>query len=326
MPILAALVLAVALLVAGCGPAPGPATGTTRSVDHEFGRTEVPSAPARVVALDEAAAMSVLAVGIRPAAVYTTWGSEVAGAVLAAQRVRVVRVPVGDPPPTETVLALRPDLVVFTSVGVRTTFDRFAPVAPTVPLPSTTRPWQDTLTELGTVFERSDRAARVRAAIEARVADVRASAGGRAPTVTTLLSYSGTLATSTPASPSGLVAAAAGLRPTPVPPGGTTPPGAPYAVLSPELVGAVDADLVVVFGGGVYDAAAVTGLDTVRRLPAVRSGRTGVVLGEAWFATDPFSIWWTATDLAALLGGDPRGVGTAADGPTRFTDFERDIA
>ncbi len=260
------VVLAVAAATVACaGPDPGAPAGpaqaaSTRSVTHEFGVTEVPSEPQRVIALDESAAMSALAVGIRPAAVYTAWGSEIGQSVLRAEGVEILPMPVGDPPGTETVLAQRPDLVLFTSVGDPATFERLGPVVPTVALPSSTRPWRETLAALGEIFDRPDEAARIERALAGRVAELQPPEGARS--VTVFLSYGGTLAMAAPESTSALLMTEAGFHPTP-PPGGTAAAaGQSYVTLSAVLLPEVDSDIVAVFGGAVYDEAAVTGLPT----------------------------------------------------------------
>jgi iron complex transport system substrate-binding protein len=323
--LLGSVVLAVAAATAACaGSDPGAAAGfaeaaSTRTVAHEFGVTEVPGEPRRVIALDESAALSALAVGIRPAAVFAAWGSEIGQSVLRAEGVEIIPMPVGDPPGTETVLAQRPDLVLFTSVGDPSTFGRLGPAVPTVALPSSTRPWRETLAALGSIFDRAAEASRLERALAARIAELAPPEGVRS--VTVFMSYGGTLAMAAPDSPAALLLAEAGFRPTP-PPGGTAAvAGQPYATLSAELLPEIDSDVVAVFGGAVYDEAAVTGLPTFAALPAARAGRAVTVLGEGWQAGDPFSTYWILADLGALAGGAGSGIGTVTDAPARFAEF-----
>lgn len=322
LSLLAAFPLVLALL-AGCAsgsaPAPGttgPAT-TTHTVTHEFGTTEVPNAPTAVVALDEQAAMSALAVGITPSVVYTTWGYQVAQKVLADRGTRVVRAAIGGPPPTETVLAEKPDLVLFTSVGDPAPFTQLSSTIPTVPLPATTTSWRDTVTQLGVLFDRPEQATKVIAALDAQVTRAKATADGQS--VSILMNYGGTLATSAPESLAGVLLSEAGFRTPVLPAGAAPPPGMAFVPLSPEQVPALDADVTAVFADGVYDAAAVTGLPTFAQLRSARAGRTPTVVGEMWLATDPFSAYWILGDLAAIGAAAP--VGTLDDGVSRYAAF-----
>lgn len=317
--LLTSLTALVATAVVTACTAPATAgTAATRSVTHEFGATSVPAHPQRVVALDEAAAMSALAVGVRPAAVFGTWGSAVAQSVLTDQGVAILPAAIGPPPSTETILSARPDLVVFTSVGDRTTFDRLGPAVPTIALPAATRPWQETLALLGTAFDSTAQATRIAATIDARIAEARSATGTAPGTAAVLISYAGTLAMATPDSPAGQLLAATGLHPA-APPAGATPPTGGHVTLSPELLPDIDADRILVFGGGVYDAAAVLALPTFGATRAARAGRAATVVGEPWFATDPFSTFWMAADLTAIAAGTAPAAPT--DAGARFRDF-----
>ena len=110
------LVSVVALTAAACssseaGPTTEPAEGT-RVVSHEFGETSVPGDLGRVVSLDEYAALGLLAVGITPDVVFTSWGSEIGQDILASAGTEVVTVPPLGAPPIEQVLAQDPGLVI----------------------------------------------------------------------------------------------------------------------------------------------------------------------------------------------------------------------
>lgn len=209
------LVSVVALTAAACssseaGPTTEPAEGT-RVVSHEFGETSVPGDLGRIVSLDEYAALGLLAVGITPDVVFTSWGSEIGQDILASAGTEVVTVPPLGAPPIEQVLAQDPGLVIFTSMGDRSYYDSLASTVPTVPVPAVTTPWRENLAFFGRAFDRQSVADKLTVALEGKIADVSARSGGEANTVSVLMSSSGILATTTEQAPPSLLLAESGF-------------------------------------------------------------------------------------------------------------------
>jgi iron complex transport system substrate-binding protein len=185
-------VFAATVLLASCGggtsaPSGGAAPGTAAggafpvTVEHSLGSTVIPAAPQRVVSLgytdqDTSLALGVVPVAIReftgnrPSATWP-WASE----RLQGQQPQVISGEIN----TETIAALRPDLIVAVSAGLtREQYDTYSRIAPTITQPVGSQPfqtsWQDTTRQIGAALGRSDQAEKLVTDLEARFAAVRA--------------------------------------------------------------------------------------------------------------------------------------------------------
>jgi iron complex transport system substrate-binding protein len=319
MPIaLAAALLAV--LLPGCSataPEPVPIPDETRTVVQEAGNVEVPVAPRRVLALDEYAAMSMLALGVRPDVVFATLSSEIGGHVLREAGVTVQAEPSFlYEPDAEKVAAAAPDMIVLSDAGpLPASFAQFNGIAPTVVLPYS-RPWRDVLTATGTALDRSEQATALGGALEERIAQVRASLGGPR-TLSVLLGWDGLIYTAADSTPLASLVEEAGFTRIAAERGLPTSQDGTIAAISQETVGAHDADAAALLNGGYYDAALVRGAATWAQLPV--ASRATDVDGDMWFGSHPFAISWILDDLAAIAAGNPAA--TPADAPARWAAF-----
>ncbi|MEM9266035.1 MAG: iron-siderophore ABC transporter substrate-binding protein [Cyanobacteria bacterium P01_F01_bin.13] len=122
--------LAVTLL-AGCqsGSTVSPVAGPSRTIDHAKGKTQVPISPQRIVVLDTAALDASLALGIKPV------GTIVYGELpeyLGDQVDGIEIVGNGNEPNLETILTLKPDLVLGSKIGTGKLYRQLSQIAPTV--------------------------------------------------------------------------------------------------------------------------------------------------------------------------------------------------
>jgi iron complex transport system substrate-binding protein len=183
-----------ALLLSACGggepapaaPAPsgGGATGAFPvSIEHDFGTTEVPAEPKRVVSLGYTDQDPILALDVVPVAIREWTGNKPsatwpwAAGKLNGQQPQVLNGATIDP---ETVLALDPDLIVAISAGLtREQYDQLSAIAPTIVQPKGVIPygaaWQDSTRMIGKALGRADRAEQLVTDLEGRFAQVRAA-------------------------------------------------------------------------------------------------------------------------------------------------------
>ena len=272
------------------------AAGFPVRVDGRFGPTIVPRPPQRVVALgmgpDEDAA---LALGMVPVAAAASdslpggaapWVTQVPGGAAVEQVDTTAGLPF------ERIAALRPDLIVATTAySLERDHDRLSAIAPVLAFstgPNTDR-WQDTTRRVGHVLGRDAQAEQTVRDVENRIAQARArhpQLDGRTFTFGPVTPDGSIYTTNTTADLSAGFLQQLGLRLSPraqaLAPSGTRG----KALVSPEVLDAIDAD-VMVLTYTTQDPAVrkkVEGSPLFTRLPAVRRGS------------------YVAVDLAAALG------------------------
>lgn len=153
------------------------------SVEHEYGTTEIPAEPTRVVSLGYTDQDAILALGVVPVAIrewygekpFATW--EWAADKLQGQQPQVLNGATVDP---ETVAALDPDLIIAVGAGLeRDQYDTFSQIAPTIVQPKGSiayqTSWQDGTRIIGEALGRSEQAEALVTDLEARFTEVAAA-------------------------------------------------------------------------------------------------------------------------------------------------------
>src|SRR3546814_18886129 len=116
--IVSALLLTVAGASACSSSAESDTASATRSVTHEHGTVEVPASPQRILALDEYAGLSALALGVKPTVVYSTLRSDVSKSILGEQGVEVLDKPTFFAnPAVEEIASVEPDEILMSNAG-----------------------------------------------------------------------------------------------------------------------------------------------------------------------------------------------------------------
>lgn len=149
------------------------AAGYPVSVSGKFGQTTVPAPPRRIVALGQQPdGDAALALGVAPVALAKD-PTAVGGiqpwtkAKLAGQAPTLLETQ--DGPPLEQITALKPDLIIATTFySLEQYHDQLSKIAPVLAYTTgpNTDPWQDTITRLGRLLDRDDRARSVIAGVE----------------------------------------------------------------------------------------------------------------------------------------------------------------
>lgn len=314
------LLLLVAALLTGCSGGTAPSPTQTRTVVQDAGTVEVPVDPQRVLVLDEYSALAMLALGQKPDLVFATVDSRIGQAVLAAEGVTVQEEKAFlASPDVEKIAAARPDMIVMSAAGpLPALSDQINAVAPTVTLPYTL-PWRDMLAATGTALDRPAETAALVQRLEARAAQVREGLGGNEPTLSILFGYGGGVFTPLEITPLSSLVTEAGFRRIPAELGLPGTQDGTIAALSPETLGAHEADRAALLTGGYYDAATVRSSPAWAGLAVATENRATDVDGDMWFGSHPFAVAWVLDDLAAVAAGQPAG--TAADAQTRWAAF-----
>ncbi|WP_432515105.1 ABC transporter substrate-binding protein [Kineococcus sp. SYSU DK001] len=276
-----------ALAACSSGTAAGEASptggGTTtggfpRTVEHDLGRTELASAPQRVVcATDGAELCSLLALGVRPVGFgqrndpLRPWVRELARGIPSYELAGETNF--------EQLAAWAPDLVlVQRGYATDQNLPTYSAIDPTVV--TSFIDWRTNLEQVARAVGREQEAADRVAAVEASVAATAAAlpAAARAVTVRTVAAFDdGSLYVLNDTSPAGKAAAALGLPPLPA----RATPDEAVEVLSAEQLVQLEGDLLVLldFGAGRAATDALRAREGFQRLDVVRAGRV-VELGE----------------------------------------------
>lgn len=327
--------LFAAALVTACGGVDASSTGTsstgtssagasssgdqpTRTVAHSYGTTEVPVDPQRIVATDEYAAMSLLAVGVVPAVVFTGFGSPIADELLEEAGAHIIDVPPVGAPPSEDVLAQSPDLVVVSDYGDDTLYRAIGSVTATVPMPYSA-PWKESLSFVADMFDRGSEANRLSAMLDGDIENLRDEVAADPTSLSVLMNSSDILAVAAASAPSSVLAAEVGLTaPVLQTAASKEVASGPYLQLSPELLPSQDADVVAVFDEGVYSAEKV---EATAGFEDAIGDHAVTVNGDMWFANHPFATYWLVRDLRSLVTGNAGDVGSESTASARYADF-----
>ena len=282
------IVLVALTLVAGCGgddgdtPAAEPAP-KTRLITHAMGSTEVPVEPKRVVVLDTPQLDATAALGIRPVGATRTDVSDDLPA-LAGKPGEIAEVGTIQQPNLEAVAALRPDLILSSTVRHKDLYDELSAIAPSVFAGTVAEGWKQNFVLFADALGRRADAERLLAEYEQRADAVGARLAAEAgnPTVGILRFLPDEIRIYGPESFSGSVLVDLGVD-LPKAVAGLT--GKIAATPSIEQVGQADADILFVttYGDPAKSTApAVRGGPIWPRLPAVVAGRVHEVSDDKW--------------------------------------------
>jgi len=159
----------------------GGTDGATRSVVHARGTAAVPQNPQRVVVLEPLELDTAVGLGVTPV------GAAVAGNITTLPEYLGVTgvAPVGTvpEPDLEAIAALAPDLVLGTETRHAKLYDQLASIAPTVFIADHAAPWRENMGLIAEALGRSDEAAELLEAVDARSEEIAAE---HAPSGTTV--------------------------------------------------------------------------------------------------------------------------------------------
>ncbi len=278
-------------------------------------------ATSALVALDEFAGLSALALGVKPASVFLTFGYASAKTVFDFVGVSTMLAAPGDVN-LESVAALKPTTII--GISIPTTVaaqEKLNVIAPTTVIEYTAS-WQDQLKMTGATLGRAEAAAILTSRLDGAVTKLKAdlsSAGKAGQTVSVIgareldtfaLSRTGMV---------GSMLEQVGLQRPPVQDVATEATN-PFILISAEKVGDHDADTIFLLSGGAYTTDALTTSALWPTLDAVKANQVFNVVAELWFSSNAFGLDWIVRDVRAALLGDG-AVATEADIVSRWQAF-----
>ncbi|MBE9188851.1 iron-siderophore ABC transporter substrate-binding protein [Gloeocapsopsis crepidinum LEGE 06123] len=200
---LLARILLILCFTAACDRTPPKYTTSTscQDIQHEFGSTQICKTPQRVIALDPRSLDLLLSLDVQPIGyaedarvlLKTPQFETTIDVKYLGDRITTNPVYVGtwQAPSQESVLKLKPDLILLGYGGEQSLYMNFSQIAPTLPLSQSDRHWQEDLLTLSRVMNRAQRAQQVIQNHNQRIADTRAKLKAVAKQQLLLLSISG---------------------------------------------------------------------------------------------------------------------------------------
>jgi iron complex transport system substrate-binding protein len=330
-------------LLAACGGAPA-ATGPTQApvaptnapaptsapivVKHTKGTLTLDKPAARVVACSEEAADFLITLGVKPVGLCS---DRVAGATSGAayelphffpkeQLGTPIFLGAADAPALESIVALKPDLII-SGVWAEAANDKLAQIAPTFVV-DTAAPgyWRETLLEVGKALGREAQAQQFLVDYDAsarRLAEQLAPTAARSPNVLFIYSFAATDGTMVlgPTWTGSKAIEALGFKI--VEPAGLDLSNGGVAPISPEMVGQIGADIVMVIRPKTADGKAPRYPidDLLDSLKGPRVIRQEIDLTRG--STAPYTDKFVLEEIAGLLGAATSGAQPAGAGGTR---------
>ena len=267
---LGALLAATSLLAACGGTSSGNegAEPETREVEHAMGVAEVPADPKRVVVLDTGELDDALALGVKPVGavridVATGFLSYLEGQTEGIEEVGTI-----SEPSLERIAALKPDLILSSTVRHEAIYEQLNTIAPTVLAPDLGDTWKENFLLYADALNKSDEAERMLADFEAQAAELGETIGtGKSLSIVRFLP--GEIRLYSDQSFSGVILTDMGLT-VPEPAVGAET----FVELSPEQVTKAEADYLYVSTYGPEDdtdRAKVTAGPLWETIPAVKA-------------------------------------------------------
>ncbi|PIG94161.1 iron-siderophore ABC transporter substrate-binding protein [Gloeocapsopsis sp. IPPAS B-1203] len=198
-------ILLFCCFTSACDRTPNPLIQSTNTscqeIQHEFGQTQICETPQRVVALDPRSLDLLLSLDVQPIGyaedarvlLKTPQFGATIDVKYLGDRITTNPVYVGtwQAPSQESVLKLKPDLILLGYGGEQSLYMNFSQIAPTLPLSQSDRHWQEDLLTLSRVMNRAQQAQQVIQNHNQRIADTRAKLKAVAKQQLLLLSISG---------------------------------------------------------------------------------------------------------------------------------------
>lgn len=268
------VLMLTAVLLAACGSssgetAEGSSGSETRTVKHAMGTAEVPVDPKRVVVLDTGELDDALALGVKPVGAVRIDVSQDFLSYLGDQTNGIEMVGSIAEPNLEAIAALKPDLILSSTVRHEAIYEQLNAIAPTVLAPDLGDTWKDNFRLYADALNKKQQAERMIADFEQRAAEL----GKTLPedmTMGIVRFLPGQIRLYSDRSFHGTILTDMGVQ-VPEPARGEDT----YLELSPEQVTKADSDVMYVSTYGPEkdtDKAAVTGGPLWKTLDAVKQG------------------------------------------------------
>lgn len=172
------LVLAMFLVLAGCGGGGQEGSGGTRTVEHAMGESEVVENPERVVVLDTGELDSAMTLGVTPVGAVEAVEGEGLPSYLEGTE-GIENVGTIEQPNLEAIAALEPDLILSSKLRHEQIYDQLGGIAPTVFTETTGVTWKENFDKHAEALNRQEEAEQAKSEYEGSVEEFRGAMGDR---------------------------------------------------------------------------------------------------------------------------------------------------
>lgn len=152
-----------------------------RIVKHAMGESKVSANPQRVVVLDTGELDHALALGVKPVGSVTGRDGSAFPEYLGDKVKGIVDVGSYTQPNLEAIAALKPDLILSSSLRHKDIYDKLSQIAPTVFTETVGEPWKANLKIHADALNKTKEAEALMAKYDERVSDLRAKLGNKLP-------------------------------------------------------------------------------------------------------------------------------------------------
>ncbi|WP_340022381.1 iron-siderophore ABC transporter substrate-binding protein [Paenibacillus sp. FSL K6-1096] len=211
---MAALLLIVMLIAAGCGQkadsaaetsqpqateqaaaqnagstqAPDSSSDEVRTIKHVMGETQITGTPVRVVSLYQGANDASAAFGIKPVGIVESWLQKPVYEYLRAELGDVQQIGTETQPNLEEIYKLKPDVIFANKTRHEAIYDQLSQIAPTV-MTDLVYDWKGTVKLMGEVMNQQDKSDKLLADWDNRVADFKQKMGDKLPIEATITNF-----------------------------------------------------------------------------------------------------------------------------------------
>ncbi|WP_238653290.1 ABC transporter substrate-binding protein [Paenibacillus piscarius] len=173
---------------AGTTPAPGSSGEEVRTINHVMGETQIKGTPVRIVSLYQGANDVAVAYGIKPVGIVESWLQKPVYEYLRPELGDVQQIGTEVQPNLEEIYKLKPDVIFANKTRHEAIYDQLSQIAPTV-MTDLVYDWKGTVKLMGEVMNQQDKSDKLLADWDNRVADFKQKMGDKLPIEATITNF-----------------------------------------------------------------------------------------------------------------------------------------
>jgi len=167
----------------------GEEAAATRTFAHAMGETPIPTNPQRVVILSNEGTEALLALGVKPVGAVKSWTGDPWYDHIKGQMEGVTNVGEEGQPNLETIISLKPDLIIGIKMRHEEIYDELSAIAPTIFAETLRGDWQENFKMYADALGKTAEGEKVLSDWNARVADLSGKLGDKLSTKVSIVRF-----------------------------------------------------------------------------------------------------------------------------------------